>query len=257
VPEQRQRVLCGVTGSAWRSEVREQILRHRARADDLIVDVSPSYILQQGLPYARSRLAIVLDASPADVPERYQDYERSRRLMSVLADAVDRGGVVIAPAKEWEIQDYARDEGCRVAIFATDGDVTARDKRLARTVACVTDGRIMLERFGECTDAGPRSTPSCRRAAGGRRARRLHAARARPHDDGAEPPAGSAAPMAERGNGTHTPSRARAPRRRAAAAAPRVPRARTDATGRSCSSAARARAEGSALGTFLDLRARA
>jgi cyanophycin synthetase len=186
VPEQRQRVLCGVTGSAWRSEVREQILRHRARADDLIVDVSPSYILQQGLPYARSRLAIVLDASPADVPERYQDHERSRRLMSVLADAVDRGGVVIAPAKEWEIQDYARDEGCRVAIFATDGDVTARDKRLARTVACVTDGRIMLERFGECTDAGPidPELPVAPQVAGALAVFTLR--ELAPHDDGAE-----------------------------------------------------------------------
>jgi hypothetical protein len=155
VPRQRQRVLCGITGSAGRAETRDEILKHSARADDLIVDVSPAYILQQGLPYARSQLGIVLDSHPTDVPERYQDPERSQRLMSVLADAVVRDGVVIAPAKAWEIQDYARDEGCRVAIFATDDDVTARDKRLARAVACVSDGRIVLERFGECTDAGP------------------------------------------------------------------------------------------------------
>ena len=83
-------------------------------AGDLIVDVSPAYILQQGLPYARSQLGIVLDAAPVDVPDRYKDSERAQRIVSVLANAVVRDGVMIVPAKEWEIQEYARDERCRV-----------------------------------------------------------------------------------------------------------------------------------------------
>ncbi len=75
--------------------------------------------------------------------------------MSVLADGVGRGGVVIAPAKEWEVQDYARDAGCRVAIFAPDDDVTNRDKRVARAVASVEGGQILIEHGGEVFDAGP------------------------------------------------------------------------------------------------------
>ncbi|MEJ7811695.1 MAG: hypothetical protein WKG32_14885, partial [Gemmatimonadaceae bacterium] len=122
--------------------------------DDLVVDVAPGYILQAGLPYSRSQIAVILDAAPADVPERYRDEERARKLVGTLADAVPRGGTVIAPAKEWEVQDYARDGGCRVAIFATDDDVTDRDKKLARVVALVSAGRILIEHDDGVTDAG-------------------------------------------------------------------------------------------------------
>ena len=51
--------------------------------------------------------------------------------------------MVICPAKAWEIQDYARESGCRIAVFATDDDVTARDSRRARAVGRVRDGRIV------------------------------------------------------------------------------------------------------------------
>jgi len=72
-----------------------------------------------------------------------------------VADALPRGGVIIAPAKEWEIQDYARDGGCGVAVFATDGDITRRDKRVARTAGFVEGGRVLIEHRGETHDAGP------------------------------------------------------------------------------------------------------
>jgi hypothetical protein len=99
-------------------------------------------------------MAIVLDASPSDVPERYQDPERARRLVSILADAVWRDGFVICPAKEWEVQDYAREQDCRVAIFATDDDITRRDQRVAAAVGRVLDGRIVLDQCGDPWDAG-------------------------------------------------------------------------------------------------------
>jgi hypothetical protein len=157
----RQRVLCGITGGGPRHETRQEMLRRGAELglglgdESLIVDVAPAYILQAGLPYSRSDLAIVLDAEVTDVPERYREPERAQKLVSVVADAVRRGGVVIAPAKEWEVQDYARDGDCRVAIFATNDDVTANDKRVARAVALVEGGRIAIERNGATTDAGP------------------------------------------------------------------------------------------------------
>jgi cyanophycin synthetase len=156
----RQRVLCGITGGSGRSETRDEIARRgcciaTAGGAELIVDVAPSYLLMQGLPYSRSDLAIVLDADLTDVPERYRDPERAQRLVSVLADATGPlNGVMVIPAKEWEVQDLARDAGCRVAVFATDADVTSRDKKVARAAAWVENGRVVLEHLGETADGG-------------------------------------------------------------------------------------------------------
>jgi hypothetical protein len=153
-PALRQRVLCGITGGGPRQQTREEMVRRGLSDAELVVDVAPEYLLRAGLPYARSEMAIVLDAELIDVPNRYRDPERARKLVGVLADCVKRDGFVIVPAKEWELQDYAREQRCRVAIFATDDDVTRRDQRVARAVARVRDGRIMLESFGRTTDGG-------------------------------------------------------------------------------------------------------
>lgn len=158
VPPLQARVFCGVTGGSNRTETRDALQRLIGPPDGeerLIVDVSPAYLLQAGLPYARSEMAIVVDADITDVPERYQDREHARRLVSIVSDAVRRGGVVVCPAKEWEVQDYAREQDCGVAIFATDDDVTWRDQRVAMAVGSVRDGHIWLSRDGDSHDAGP------------------------------------------------------------------------------------------------------
>jgi cyanophycin synthetase len=154
-PPLHHRVLCGVTGGDGRAET-QRLLRDRiGDPSSIVVDVSPGYLLQCGLPYARSRMAIILDARLADVPPRYQEEERAIRLVNVLADAVERDGIVICPAKEWEIQDYARDSGCRIAVFATDDQITRRDSKLARAIGSVRDGRIRIEGCSDVDDAGP------------------------------------------------------------------------------------------------------
>jgi cyanophycin synthetase len=148
------RVACGITGSALRAETRAELCRRGVCPDSLVVELSPAFVLQQGLPYARSDAAIILDAEPTDVPDRYREPERARRLVSVLVDAVPRHGLVVVPAKEWELQDAARDAGCRVAIFS-DGEVTRRDKKVAQLVATVDGGRIVIESLEGTSDAGP------------------------------------------------------------------------------------------------------
>lgn len=160
VPPLQQHVLCGITGATLRVETRDEIVRRGfggagAGAGDLIVDVSPAYLLQAGLPYSRSDIAIVLDAALTDVPERYREDERAQRLLATVADAVDRNGIVIVPAKEWEIQDLVREAGCRVAIFAPDADITRRDKRVSRAAAYCESGRILIETRKGVSDAGP------------------------------------------------------------------------------------------------------
>jgi hypothetical protein len=150
-------VVCGISGGTGRAEAQQALvgrLTKRGMTDPLVIDASPAYLLQAGLPYSRSDMAIILDADPTDVPERYQSREHARRLVGIVADAVRRDGVVICPAKEWEIQDYAREQDCRVAIFATDDDVTRRDQRSAMAVGRVRDGHIILERCGDPSDEG-------------------------------------------------------------------------------------------------------
>ncbi|MEO7963020.1 MAG: hypothetical protein ABIT38_03825 [Gemmatimonadaceae bacterium] len=141
------RVTCGVTGGGGRAELRAE-LASRIEDDALIVDVSPSFLLQAGLPYGEADMAVVLDAELTDVPERYRDEERARRLVSVVADVVRRGGVVVCPAKAWEIQDYARGLGCGVAIFSAHDDITRRDRKVARSAAWVLDDQIVIEHHG-------------------------------------------------------------------------------------------------------------
>lgn len=150
-------VFCAITGGSYRLEAQEA-LRRRLKAPDeqrVIVDLSPAYLLQAGLPYSRSEMAIVLDAEIGDVPERYQDASMAQRLVSIVADGVGDEGIVVCPAKEWEIQDYAREQGCRVAIFAPDDEVTSKDARVAMAVGLVRDGHVVLESEGELLDAGP------------------------------------------------------------------------------------------------------
>ena len=154
VPPLLQRTLCGITGGNHRQETRDELVGLGFNESDLIIDVSPSYILQAGLPYSRSDIAIVMDAELTDVPERYRQSRRAQRLVSVIADAVPEDGIVIVPAKEWEIQDKVRDAGCRVAIFATDDDVTRRDKKVARASASVSGRRILIEQFDDVVEAG-------------------------------------------------------------------------------------------------------
>ena len=156
VPAVTGRVLCAITAGSGRAALRDEVARRACCDHALVVDVSPAYVLQAGLPYAESQVAVVLNADLTDVPARYREPERARRLVGVLADAVPRGGVVVVPAKEWEIQDYARDQGCGVAVFSARDDVTARDRRVARSASWVTDTQVVIEHRGRPAAAEPR-----------------------------------------------------------------------------------------------------
>jgi hypothetical protein len=156
-PPIHQRVFCGITGGDGRAEAQQDLVERLTKLgqqDPLVIDASPAYLLQAGLPYSRSDMAIILDTYPTDVPERYQDEEHARRLVGIVADAVRRDGIVICPAKEWELQDYVRDLDCQVAIFATHDDITRRDQKVAMAVGRVRDGEIILERCGDPVVAG-------------------------------------------------------------------------------------------------------
>jgi cyanophycin synthetase len=154
-PRLHGRVLCGISGGDGRMET-QRLLREKLADDSaLVIDVAPSYLLQAGLPYARSEMAIILDTTLPDVPERYQYFDNSVKLMNVLSDAVVKDGLVTCPAKAWEIQDYARDDGARIAVFSADRRITSRDSRDALAIGWVRDDHIFIEGCGDNEDFGP------------------------------------------------------------------------------------------------------
>lgn len=158
VPPVTPRVICGVTGGSARAELRNEIAALYEEGA-LVVDVSPGYILQAGLPYAESEIAVVLDTELRDVPERYQDPERAERVVSVMVDALPRGGMLVAPAKCWRVQDAAREAGAGVAVFSGGDDMTAQDRKVARSAAWVANGEIVIEHRGRVAERVPVREP--------------------------------------------------------------------------------------------------
>lgn len=156
VPPLMPRVLCGVTGGTARTELRSAIARGVGSESALIVDVSPAFILQAGLSYAESELAVVSDIDLSDVPERYRDPERAVRLVTVIVDGLRRGGVLVAPAKAWALQDAARDAGAGVSVFSGANDITRRDRKVARSSAWVDGESIIVEHRGRLAASTPR-----------------------------------------------------------------------------------------------------
>jgi cyanophycin synthetase len=154
-PPLRHAVRCGVTGGGDRGTVRAEMLRRGVGAGELVVDVSPAYLLNVGLPYSASEVAVILDDRPLDVPERYRDPEMAGKLVSVLADAVPAGGAAVVPAGAWDVHERAADAGCRLAVFADAERLSARDARDAHAAAVVRGGRMVLDCGGDSADGGP------------------------------------------------------------------------------------------------------
>jgi cyanophycin synthetase len=151
-PPIAQHVLAGVTGGAGRAECVALLHDVLGPEDDehLIIDVAPAFVLYAGLPYARSRIAIVLDTAIDDVPTRYRDPERARRLLATLIDAVPRHDFVVCPADAMELQEEAREAGCRIAVFTASNTIPADALELATAFGRVRDGVIWVE---HCDDA--------------------------------------------------------------------------------------------------------
>src|SRR5262249_17445469 len=92
-PPLHQAVFSGITGGGARAETQQELVRRLEAMDGnhhdpLVIDVSPAYLLQAGLPYTYAEMAIILDENPTDVPERYRDIDNARKLLSIVADAV-------------------------------------------------------------------------------------------------------------------------------------------------------------------------
>lgn len=145
-----ERVRCAITGGGARHSVRDLLVRRGLGGGDNIVDVSPAFILEAGLPFASTEMAVILDAAPRSVPERFTRPEHARALVTVVSDVVPAGGVVVAPAGEREVQDRILDGARRLAVF-TVGALPERARRVAFACAWLDDGgtRMAVEIGGE------------------------------------------------------------------------------------------------------------
>jgi hypothetical protein len=148
VPELSSRVRCAITGGGDRRLVREMLVKHGIGTGDEIVDVHPVDILEAGLPFRNADMAVLLDAEPQGVPDRFTEHEHAVRLVTVLSDVVVEGGVVIAPAAEREVQERALEHGRVLGLFG-DRTFPERARRLAIACAVIDEDRIRLEAEGE------------------------------------------------------------------------------------------------------------
>jgi hypothetical protein len=140
-PEWEDRhVAVAITGGNARDDTRDELVRFGI-APESIVSVAPVRILADGLPFSRCDVAIILDASLTDVPRRYREHGHARKLVSVLCDAASPGGVVVSQMGEHGIHEYARRQGCHLALFSLDERAVLPDDRV-RASASITRGRI-------------------------------------------------------------------------------------------------------------------
>ncbi|CAN5731628.1 hypothetical protein BH23GEM6_BH23GEM6_16130 [soil metagenome] len=148
-------VSCGVTGGGDLGVFGDELLRRGLVLTSGVVSVTPAYLLNVGLPYGTSATAVILDAEIHDVPDRYRDPEMARRLLSVIADAVQEGGWVIAPASESQLLDLLRAAERRLALFQTAEEADSRALQSSDAAAQILDGRIMITSGDRSEDAGP------------------------------------------------------------------------------------------------------
>jgi hypothetical protein len=149
-------VLCGLTGGDDLTPVSGELVRRGIGGADVLEVVSPSDLLENGLPYARSATAIIMNSRLTDVPERYRELDPARRLMAVAVDAVPIDALVIVPASDPELHTLIRSARRRVAVFCPPGESGREggDLGAVDVVARGVSGRITIETVGRVLPAG-------------------------------------------------------------------------------------------------------
>jgi Cyanophycin synthase-like N-terminal domain len=106
-------ISCAVCAShRWQPLVDEIV-----RAVDDVCRVAPADIVERGLCYAESRVAVVPACDADGVPADFRARARVDRLYAVMVDALQRGGVLVCPASAIALRAHAAARGRRVLCF--------------------------------------------------------------------------------------------------------------------------------------------
>jgi cyanophycin synthetase len=118
-PPPTRRVACAVCASGeWSSVV--DAVAPLVTAGALAL-VAPRDLVERGLPYASSRVAILPNVRADDVPPEFRDPERVEQLYSVMVDGLAREGLLVCPARANALREYATERGRRVVLLSSDG----------------------------------------------------------------------------------------------------------------------------------------
>jgi hypothetical protein len=145
----REHVPCGVMGDGGRAEIRDALLHAHGRAPGELVAVTPLEVLEGGLPYVASTIAIVLATDLKDLAPRFREPGNARRLCSVVAEAVVRGGHLVVPASQPHLADVAREADLVPATFGDGGGVEEmglHTKRIGDRIV-VRNGSAVVARY--------------------------------------------------------------------------------------------------------------
>jgi hypothetical protein len=97
LPPLRGSVACAVTGGGDLQRFRTELAALCGDARPTVAALTPAFLLHAGLPYATSKVAVILDCDVTGVPPRYAEAAMARRLLAVMADGVPPGGAVVVP----------------------------------------------------------------------------------------------------------------------------------------------------------------
>ncbi len=138
-------MICGISGgdALVRRITRIRVGSRLQLHPRMVVDVTPTRLLNEGIPYQTARVGVITDMDLRDVPMRYRDEERAARLLGVLVDGLTPHGVLVAPAGEEAraVHEYACERGALLATFSTGRGPPAEGAALS---AVIDDREIVL-----------------------------------------------------------------------------------------------------------------
>ena len=144
-------VSCAVTGGPLRASfVRELERRSTVKPKERMavlapVEVAPRAILETGLPYLRSKIAVITDLRAGDLPDRYREPGALRHLLAVVAETVTKDGWAVIPSDDPDLLAMVAQAGRRVALFGSFSGSTFDE---ATPTASVHRGRVLIHHAG-------------------------------------------------------------------------------------------------------------
>jgi hypothetical protein len=142
-------VACAILGGRGeRKAAASAVLDRSGNPGGAVIALDPVLLLEEGLPYARTRLAMLLGGEERELPSRFREEDALPRLRTVVAESITPGGFLVAPGGAVAIHRVAAEAGVRLATFPAAGsDAGTGDLRVrleeGRAEIVDQEGRIL------------------------------------------------------------------------------------------------------------------